>query len=46
VSIDAGEGADMILPFSKEEDLLIDDVDLIKYFARKVWIASSEPFRL
>jgi len=38
---DAGERVEIILPFSEEEDLLIDDVELIKFLARKVLIASG-----
>ncbi len=39
--LEGGEGEEMILPFSKEADLLMDDVELIKFLARKVLIASS-----
>jgi hypothetical protein len=44
-NLDGGEGDEMILPFSKEADLLLDDVDLIKFLARKVLVASSVPLR-
>jgi len=44
-NLDGAEGDEMILPFSKEEDLLIDDVDLIRFLARKVLIASSIPLK-
>jgi len=41
------EGSDeMILPFSKEADLLVDDVELIKFLTRKVLIASSVPLTI
>jgi hypothetical protein len=42
-NLEGGEGDEMILPFSKEVDLLMDDVELIKFLARKVLIASSTP---
>ncbi|HZU32579.1 MAG TPA: hypothetical protein VFB79_15790, partial [Candidatus Angelobacter sp.] len=42
-NLDNGQGEDMILPFSKEADLLMDDVDLIQFLARRVLIASSAP---
>jgi hypothetical protein len=45
-NLDAGEGEEMILPFSKEADLLADDVDLIKFLARKVLTASGTSLRL
>lgn len=45
-NLDGGEGDEMILPFSREADLLMDDVDLIKFLARKVLVASSVPFRV
>lgn len=45
-NLDGGEGEEMILPFSREADLLMDDVDLIKFLARKVLVASSVPLRL
>jgi hypothetical protein len=42
-----GREADMmILPFSKEEDLLMDDVELVRFLAQKVLIASSNPLKL
>ncbi|HEV2488150.1 MAG TPA: hypothetical protein VGT08_21690 [Terracidiphilus sp.] len=43
------EGSDrdeMILPFSSEAELLADDVELIKFLARKVMVASSVPLGL
>ena len=45
-NMDGGEGDEMILPFSKEADLLTDDVELIKFLARKVLTASGTPLRL
>lgn len=41
-----GESEGIILPFSKEADLLVDDVDLIKFLARKVLIASSGTLKI
>ena len=43
---DGRENDMMILPFSKEEDLLMDDVELVRFLAQKVLIASSVPLRL
>jgi len=43
---DGRENDMMILPFSKEEDLLIDDVDLVRFLAQKVLVASSVSLRL
>lgn len=43
---DGRENEMMILPFSKEEDLLIDDVELVRFLAQKVLIASSVPLRV
>jgi hypothetical protein len=40
-NLEGGEGGEMILPFSEEADLLMDDVELIKFLARRVLIASS-----
>ena len=43
------EGLDtetMILPFSRESDLLSDDVELIKFLTRKVLIASGAPLNV
>lgn len=45
-NMDEGEGHDIILPFSREADLLMDDVELIKFLARKVLIASSAPLTI
>jgi hypothetical protein len=45
-SSDGPDGIEMILPFSREADLLTDDVELIKFLARKVLIASSAPLRI
>lgn len=45
-NLEAGEGDEMILPFSKEADLLMDDVDLIKFLARKVLSASGAALRV
>lgn len=44
-NLEGGEGEEMIIPFSKEADLMIDDVELIKFLARKVLIASSIPIK-
>ena len=44
-SLEAGEGEEMIIPFSKEADLMTDDVELIKFLARKVLIASGVPIK-
>jgi hypothetical protein len=45
-NLEAGEGEEMILPFSKEADLLMDDVELIQFLARRVLIASSAPLKI
>jgi hypothetical protein len=45
-NLEGAEGDEMILPFSKEADLLVDDVELIKFLARKVLIASSSPLKI
>jgi hypothetical protein len=45
-NLEGAEGGDMILPFSEEADLLMDDVELIKFLARRVLIASSAPFTI
>ena len=45
-NMDGGEGDEMILPFSKEADLLTDDVELIKFLARKVLTSSGAPLKL
>jgi hypothetical protein len=42
-NLESGEGDEMILPFSEEADLLMEDVELIKFLARRVLIASSSP---
>lgn len=42
-NLDDGDGNDLILPFSQEADLLVDDVELIQFLARKVLIGSSAP---
>jgi hypothetical protein len=44
-NLEGGEGEEMIIPFSKEADLMIDDVELIKFLARKVLVASSIPLK-
>jgi hypothetical protein len=44
-NLEGSESGEMILPFSKEADLLTDDVELIKFLARKVLIASSASLR-
>jgi hypothetical protein len=36
---------ELILPFSREEQLLYQDIELIQYVARQVLIAASTPFR-
>jgi len=45
-NLEGSKADDMILPFSKEADLLVDDVELIKFLARKVMIASGSPLKL
>lgn len=35
---------ELLLPFSKEADLLQFDIDLIQYVAQQVLIAGSRPF--
>ena len=40
------ESEEMILPFSKEADIMAVDVDLVKFLARKVLIASSAPLKI
>jgi hypothetical protein len=45
-NLDNGETEEMILPFSKEADLLMDDVELIKFLAQRVLIASSAVLRI
>ena len=45
-NLEGAEGDEIILPFSKEEDLLMDDVQLIQFLARKVLIASSAPLNI
>jgi hypothetical protein len=42
---DGRERDEMILPFSKEAELLMDDVELVRFLARKVLIASSVPLK-
>jgi hypothetical protein len=44
-NLEDGGGEDMILPFSEEADLLMDDVELIQFLARRVLIASSAPLK-
>jgi len=42
-----GEGElELLLPFSKEAELLYYDIELIQYVARQVLIAASTPLRL
>lgn len=45
-----GEGregeVDLLLPFSKEAELLFHDVELLQYLARQVLISASSPIRL
>lgn len=45
-NLEDGEGEEMILPFSEEADLLMDDVQLIQFLARRVLIASSAPLTI
>lgn len=45
-NLEGADSGEMILPFSKEADLLTDDVELIKFLARKVLIASSAPLNI
>jgi hypothetical protein len=45
-SLDEGQADEMILPFSKEADLLVADVELIRFLAQKVLIASSAPLAI
>jgi len=45
-NLDAGEGDEIILPFSHEEQLMIDDVELVQFLARNVLIASSTPLNI
>jgi hypothetical protein len=45
-NLDAGEGDEIILPFSHEEQLMIDDVELVQFLARNVLIASSTPLNV
>ena len=45
-NLEGGEGEEMILPFSREADLLFDDVELIKFLAQKVLIASSVALKI
>lgn len=40
-NLEGTETDEIIVPFSKEADLMTDDVELIKFLARKVLIASS-----
>lgn len=37
---------EMLLPFSKEADLLYDDIELIQFISKKVLIASSIPLKI
>jgi len=44
---DAREGqVDLLLPFSKEADLLFHDIELLQYLARQVLISASSPIRM
>jgi hypothetical protein len=45
-NLESGDRDEMILPFSHEAELLVDDVELIKFLARKVMVASSSPLNL
>lgn len=42
----ADEGPQILLPFSKEEELLTFDIELIEFLARRVLATRSSPFRL
>lgn len=41
-----GHGQDLLLPFTREADLLSEDVELIQYLAKQVLISSSTPLEL
>jgi hypothetical protein len=45
-NLESSAGSDIILPFSREADLLADDIELIKFLARRVLIASSSMLHL
>jgi hypothetical protein len=45
-NLEGGEGDEMILPFSEEADLLGIDVELIKFLAQRILIASSVPLKI
>lgn len=45
-NVEGREREEMILPFTKEADLLIDDVELVRFLARKVLIASSVALKI
>lgn len=42
----SGSGAEVLLPFSKEADLLSFDIELVQYVARQVLIMSSSKLTL
>lgn len=42
----SGGGVDLLLPFSKEAELLFYDIELMQYVARKVLIAASAPLSI
>lgn len=45
-NLEVQEGDEIILPFSREADMLGYDVELMKFLARKVLIASSFPLKI
>lgn len=45
-NLEGGEAGEPILPFTKEEDLLAADVELINFLARRVLVASGTAFRI
>jgi hypothetical protein len=45
-NLEGGDGHEMILPFSDEEDSLVGDVELIQFWAQRVLIAASAPLSL
>ena len=45
-NLEGQEGNEIILPFSREADMLGHDVELMKFLARRVLIASSFPLKV
>jgi len=43
---ESGSAAEVILPFSNEAKKLSHDIDLVKFLARKVLIATARPLAL